>query len=360
MVVDDHRLLAEALASALKLRGHRVLAAAAPAAGAAELVITRAPEVCLIGTATPAEPGIFDPVVRIKRERPQVAVLVLGPVPNPRGIAAAFAAGASGYVRHDERIEGVERAIMKARAGEAAVAPQLLQGAFSELLNPAAQPDDEGQRLLQMLTPREVEVLVGSPTARTPGSSRPVWASLPPWPTHVQRVLMKLGVGRAWRRPRWRRGRVCWTACVVAAHDPATGVMEGGVGRGASTYGHRAGRAPWCVHRGDGSAGTAGVLCWCALLSTAVGTGPRGRSTTAGAYAALGSMAVGVALGDGHRSVLAIARRRLLARLLRGRRRRTHGAAGRGAARRLPDRRYGRHLAGHPLSTDPPSTGRSS
>lgn len=117
MVVDDHRLLAEALASALKLRGHRVLAAAAPAAGAAELVITRAPEVCLIGTATPAEPGIFDPVVKIKKERPQVAVLVLGPVPNPRGIAAAFAAGASGYVRHDERIEGVERAIMKARAG---------------------------------------------------------------------------------------------------------------------------------------------------------------------------------------------------------------------------------------------------
>ena len=83
MVVDDHRLLAEALASALKLRGHRVLAAAAPAAGAAELVITRAPEVCLLGTATPAEPGIFDPVVRIKRERPQVAVLVLGPVPEP-------------------------------------------------------------------------------------------------------------------------------------------------------------------------------------------------------------------------------------------------------------------------------------
>ncbi|MFF3419884.1 LuxR C-terminal-related transcriptional regulator [Streptomyces sp. NPDC002698] len=196
MVVDDHRLLAEALASALKLRGHRVLAAAAPAAGAAELVITRAPEVCLMGTATPAEPGIFDPVVRIKRERPQVAVLVLGPVPNPRGIAAAFAAGASGYVRHDERIEGVERAIMKARAGEAAVAPQLLQGAFSELLNPAAQPDDEGQRLLQMLTPREVEVLVRVADGE---DTRLIAAGMGIAPstarTHVQRVLMKLGVG---------------------------------------------------------------------------------------------------------------------------------------------------------------------
>lgn len=143
IVVDEHRLLAEALASALKLRGHRVLAAAAPTAGAAELVVSRGPEVCLLGTATPAAPGAFDPVLRIKRERPQIAVVVLGPVPNPRGIAAAFAAGASGYVRHDERIEGVERALVKARAGEAAVAPQLLQSAFTELLNPAAEPDDE-------------------------------------------------------------------------------------------------------------------------------------------------------------------------------------------------------------------------
>ncbi|MFE6223414.1 MULTISPECIES: response regulator transcription factor [unclassified Streptomyces] len=196
VVVDDHRLLAEALASALKLRGHRVLAAAAPAAGAAEVVVGRAPEVCLFGTGAPAAPGAFDAVARIKRERPQVAVVVLGPVPSPRGIAAAFAAGASGYVRHDERIEGVERALLKARAGEVAVAPQLLAGAFAELLNPAAQPDDEAQRLLRLLTRREVEVLVrvaeGEDTRLiatgmgiAPSTAR----------THVQRVLMKLGVG---------------------------------------------------------------------------------------------------------------------------------------------------------------------
>ncbi|MFE6839707.1 MULTISPECIES: response regulator transcription factor [unclassified Streptomyces] len=196
VVVDEHRLLAEALASALKLRGHRVLAAAAPAAGAAELVIGRAPEVCLFGTATPAEAGVFEPVVRIKRERPQIAVVVLGPVPSPRGIAAAFAAGASGYVRQDERIEGVERALAKARAGEVAIAPQLLQGAFAELLNPAAQPDDEGSRLLRLLTPREVEVLVRVAEGE---DTRLIAAGMEIAPstarTHVQRVLMKLGVG---------------------------------------------------------------------------------------------------------------------------------------------------------------------
>ncbi|MCX4787242.1 MULTISPECIES: helix-turn-helix transcriptional regulator [unclassified Streptomyces] len=196
MVVDDHRLLAEALASALKLRGHRVLAAAAPTTGAADLVVSRAPDVCLFGTALPAEPGVFDPIVRIRRERPQVAVVVLGPVPSPRGIAAAFAAGAAGYVRHDERMEGVERAMVKARAGEAAVAPQLLQGAFAELLNPAAGPDDEGQRLLELLTPREIEVLVrvaeGQDTRLIAAGMRIASSTAR---THVQRVLMKLGVG---------------------------------------------------------------------------------------------------------------------------------------------------------------------
>lgn len=196
MVVDDHRLLAEALASALRLRGHRVLAAAAPCASAAELVVARVPEVCLLGTQTPAEPEAMAPVARIKRERPQVAVVVLGPVPSPRGVAAAFAAGASGYVRQDERIEGVERAMVKARAGEAAIAPRLLQRSFAELLHPVEEPTDEGARLLGLLTSREREVLARVAEGE---DTRLIAAGMGIAPstarTHVQRVLMKLGVG---------------------------------------------------------------------------------------------------------------------------------------------------------------------
>ncbi|MBB1242391.1 response regulator transcription factor [Streptomyces durbertensis] len=196
MVVDDHRLLAEALASALKLRGHRVVAAAAPGAGAADLVLSRAPEVCLWGTAAPSAPGAFEALGRIRRERPATAVVVLGPVPDARGVAAAFAAGACGYVRQDERIEGVERAVLKARSGEAAVAPQVLRDAFDELLNPAEEPDDEGARLLALLTPREVEVLLrvaeGEDTQLIAEGMRIAPSTAR---THVQRVLMKLDVG---------------------------------------------------------------------------------------------------------------------------------------------------------------------
>lgn len=194
VVVDDRRLVAEALASALRVRGHRVLGAAAPVSRAAELVVTKQPEVLLYGSSAPDEPGALDPLPRIRREAPRVAVVVLGPVPRPRGVAAAFAAGVRGYVRHDERIDGVERAMVKARAGEAAVAPQLLREAFAALLDPPETPDAEGARLAGLLTEREAAVLVriveGEDTRRiaaglgvAPSTAR----------THVQRLLTKLG-----------------------------------------------------------------------------------------------------------------------------------------------------------------------
>ncbi|WP_326597203.1 response regulator transcription factor [Streptomyces sp. NBC_01803] len=194
VVVDDRRLVAEALASALRVRGHRVLGAGAPIARGADLVVGKQPDVCLLGSLEPEVPGALDPLQRLRRECPRVAVVVLGPVPNPRGVAAAFAAGARGYVRHDERIEGVERAMLKAKAGEAAVTPQLLRDAFAELLHPRVAGQEEGARLAALLTDREADVLVriveGEDTRRiaaglgvAPSTAR----------THVQRLLTKLG-----------------------------------------------------------------------------------------------------------------------------------------------------------------------
>ncbi|WP_103503662.1 MULTISPECIES: response regulator transcription factor [Streptomyces] len=194
VVADDRRLVAEALASALRVRGHRVLAAGSPVSRAVELVGGRTPEVCLLGTRNPDAPGALDPVAAVCREWPRVAVVVLGPVPCPRGVAAAFAAGARGYVRDDERIEGVERALARARAGEAAVAPQLLREVFGSLLDPGPAPDAEGVRLAAQLTEREAHVLLrivdGEDTRRiadglgvAPSTAR----------THIQRLLAKLG-----------------------------------------------------------------------------------------------------------------------------------------------------------------------
>ncbi|MFI6443370.1 LuxR C-terminal-related transcriptional regulator [Kitasatospora sp. NPDC050543] len=194
VVVDDHRLLAEALATALQLRGHRILAVGSPGGAAADLVVARRPEVCLLGVAAPGEPGAFEALRRIRRERPEVSVIVLGPVGELRGVAAAFAAGAAGYVRSDERIEVVERAIARVRAGEAAVAVDVLQGAFERLLRPAAEPDDESLRLLRLLTRREVQVLAriaeGEDTHAIAAGMRIASSTAR---THVQRVLMKLG-----------------------------------------------------------------------------------------------------------------------------------------------------------------------
>ncbi|GAA1914545.1 LuxR C-terminal-related transcriptional regulator [Streptomyces sodiiphilus] len=196
VVVDDRRLVAEALASALRVRGHRVLGAGAPARRAADLVNGKQPEVCLYGTPEPESCGAMDPVLQIRRGSPEVAVVVLGPVPRPQGVAAAFAAGARGYVRDSERIEGVERAMVRARAGEPAVAPQLLTEAFTELLSPRGLPDAEGARLATLLTEREADVLLRIVEGE---NTRLIAAGLGVAPstarTHVQRLLSKLGAG---------------------------------------------------------------------------------------------------------------------------------------------------------------------
>ena len=194
VVADDHRLLAEALAAALQLRGHRVLAVGTPAGAAADLVVNRRPEVCLLGVAHLEESASFDVVRRIRRERPEVAVVVMGSVLHLAGVAAALAAGAAGYVRQDERIEVVERALTRVRAGEAAVSPELLQSVFEHLLRPVAEPDGEAVRLLRLLTRREVEVLIRIAEGE---DTREIAESMAIAPstarTHVQRVLMKLG-----------------------------------------------------------------------------------------------------------------------------------------------------------------------
>ncbi|MEU9128266.1 LuxR C-terminal-related transcriptional regulator [Kitasatospora sp. NPDC048540] len=207
VVADDHRLLAEALATALHQRGHRVLAVGAPASSVGELVAGCRPEVCLLGltagsAAGPAGgaavPGprrdAFEPLRRLRRERPEICVVVLGPVGEPARVAAAFAAGAAGYVRGDERIEVVERAIARVRAGEAAVAVEVLRSAFEQLLWPAAEPDDEALRLLRQLTRRETQVLAriaeGQDTAAIAAGMGIASSTAR---THVQRVLMKLG-----------------------------------------------------------------------------------------------------------------------------------------------------------------------
>jgi DNA-binding NarL/FixJ family response regulator len=118
----------------------------------------------------------------------------MGPVSDLRGVAAAFAAGAAGYVRSDERIEVVERALGRVRSGEAAVVPELLQAAFENLMRPAPEPDDEAVRLLRLLTRREVQVLLRIAEGE---DTRAIAAAMGIAPstarTHVQRVLMKLG-----------------------------------------------------------------------------------------------------------------------------------------------------------------------
>jgi DNA-binding NarL/FixJ family response regulator len=84
--------------------------------------------------------------------------------------------------------------MVKARAGEAAVSPQLLCEAFGALLRPRSGQHAEGARIAALLTEREAEVLArivdGEDTRRIAAGLGVATSTAR---THVQRLLTKLG-----------------------------------------------------------------------------------------------------------------------------------------------------------------------
>ncbi len=98
-----------------------------------------------------------------------------------------------------------------------------------------AEPDDEGQRLLEMLTPREVEVLVRVADGE---DTRLIAAGMGIAPstarTHVQRVLMKLGVGSRLEAAALaaRTGLLDRATTAGPGPPPEAASVRGGAGRG--------------------------------------------------------------------------------------------------------------------------------
>ncbi|MEY9843803.1 DNA-binding NarL/FixJ family response regulator [Streptacidiphilus sp. BW17] len=243
LVADGHRIFAEALATALAAEPD-VEVAAAGSAGAAERALERAAgesrafQVMLVdadlgtgasaphvpaqrrplGASVPAVPAVpsgpsqpppppgpagvspdrqADGIALITRARavhPELRVIVLATVDDPHRAVRALQAGAGGWVAKESslgRLMAVVRGVMR---DETHLPPSLLTGVIRELT--AARRDrTESERLVEMLTPREKQVL----RCMVAGLGRQAVADrlfLSPHTvrTHMQNVLGKLGV----------------------------------------------------------------------------------------------------------------------------------------------------------------------
>jgi two-component system, NarL family, nitrate/nitrite response regulator NarL len=190
LLCDDHRLLGEAFATALRTHGYEVVAVTVTPEAGYRAVLEHDPDVCVLDLYFPDGSGL-EAAVKITSSGRPCKVLMLSACSDPDLINAALAAGAAGFVLKDESIGGILRALDRLAAGEVAVDPALQRAAISTR---TASRRTESERL-RFLTPREREALRRLAEGEsTKEIARAMHVAHSTARTHVQNVLTKLGV----------------------------------------------------------------------------------------------------------------------------------------------------------------------
>jgi DNA-binding NarL/FixJ family response regulator len=158
LLVDDHALVRETLATWLRAAGDfEVVADVGSADEAVAEAIRHRPDVVVTDIDMPGL-LVFDAIRTIKARSPRTRVLVLSAFWSDRYIEQALAVEAAGYVTKSEGPEVVARAIRLAAAGGTYFSPEVQSRIVV---------DSDGVRLgrpatttrASTLTPRELEVL---------------------------------------------------------------------------------------------------------------------------------------------------------------------------------------------------------
>ncbi|HEY7399865.1 MAG TPA: response regulator transcription factor [Actinomycetota bacterium] len=193
MIVDDHRLFAEAIQLTLRGIGMDVVDVVTTAGAAAAAVATHEPELVLIDVALPDRNGI-EAGAEILRDHADIKMVALTALADPTAVREAIAAGFSGYLTKDTQAEAFVHALQGVLDGQIVVPQRLGRGAVSQNGSNGSSPSSEGL-LARQLTPRELEVLqLLAQGAASSEIARRLGVSPNTVRTHVQGILTKLQV----------------------------------------------------------------------------------------------------------------------------------------------------------------------
>jgi DNA-binding NarL/FixJ family response regulator len=153
LVVDDHALIRDGIASLLAAWGHEVVGQAATGLEALALADQISPELVLLDVRMP-ELGGVETARRMKLAHPEVSIVMLTVSEDEDDLFRAIEAGAQGYLM--KNVEGAQLRIMleAVARGEAALSP----ATAARILKRFARHDAPHARS-DGLTEREAEVL---------------------------------------------------------------------------------------------------------------------------------------------------------------------------------------------------------
>ncbi len=153
LLVDDHPMFLEGLRDLLSSYGLRVVGLAQDGLQAQELARTTHPDVIVMDVNMPRCDGI-EATRRIKREFPEIEIVMLTVSTEDETLFEALKAGASGYLLKSMKAEDFFLLISGLEAGTPPIAPQLagkVLAEFQKLSLPEAELSDRQWQVLRLV-----------------------------------------------------------------------------------------------------------------------------------------------------------------------------------------------------------------
>jgi two-component system response regulator DevR len=185
LIVDDHRMFAETLATMMSIEGMNVVGVATSGAEALDMLNDTRPRVVLVDYELPDMDGAA--IARAMKARvPGVQVVMVTGSADDRVMLAAVYAGCSGFLTKDRAVLDVVSAIRSAANGDSTLSSAMLARLIPELSRGRAVGTD--------LTVRELAILKllarGSTNRAIAGD---LHLSINTVRNYVQSILRKLG-----------------------------------------------------------------------------------------------------------------------------------------------------------------------
>ena len=189
LIADDHHVVRRGLVFFLRTqKGLEIIGEAANGKEAVELAKLLKPDIILMDLVMPEMDGIQATKI-IKREQPDIKIMMLTSFSDQDHVIPALEAGASGYQLKDIQPDELVSSIKKIIGGENQLHPK----ATSHLLANLSNKSKQERNLLEELTKRELDVLKEIAKGK---SNKEIAASLfiteKTVKTHVSNLLAKL------------------------------------------------------------------------------------------------------------------------------------------------------------------------
>ena len=160
LLADDHTIVRQGVRSLLEALGRgdiEVVAEADDGQAAVTLACQLRPDVAVIDLTMPRLNGV-EAIRQIRRDAPEVEVVVLSVHDSEAYVVQALRAGAAGYVLKRNAATELVAAIQAAHAGQAYLHPSIARRVIDDYLS-RIRSDEEVSEPHERLTPREREVL---------------------------------------------------------------------------------------------------------------------------------------------------------------------------------------------------------